>query len=162
VIEPTVRVRPATDDDAEDIAQIWYDAWADGHRGNVPDALLAFRTRDQFSSRAAERVPHSWIAEVDGRSVGFVTVDGDEIEQIFVHSSARGTGLASMLLDEGLRAIRDAGHGSAWLAVVAGNARARAFYEKRGWRDAGPFDYQAQTTEGPIDVPCRRYVTDLP
>ncbi|HEY7043809.1 MAG TPA: GNAT family N-acetyltransferase, partial [Nocardioidaceae bacterium] len=100
------RIRPADADDAEDIAQIWYDAWSDGHRGNVPEALLAYRTRDQFSPRAAERVPHSWVAEVDGRTVGFVTVDGDEVEQIFVDATARGTGLATLLLDEGVRTIK--------------------------------------------------------
>ena len=28
-----------------------------------------------------------------------------------------------------------------WLAVVAANPRARAFYERAGWQDEGPFDH---------------------
>lgn len=155
------RIRPATDDDVEHIARIWFEAWSDGHRDNVPDALLQYRTRDHFTPRAAQRVPRSWIGEVEGKPVGFVTVEDDEIEQIFVDVEARGTGLATMLLDQGQKAVRAAGYSAAWLAVVAGNARARAFYEKRGWGDAGPFDYQAQTEDGQIDVPCRRYVIEL-
>ena len=154
-------IRPATAADADDMARIWFEAWGDGHRGNVPDELLRHRSREHFGRRAAQRVPHSWIGEVDGRPVGFVTVEGDEIEQLFVDAAARGTGVAALLLRHGHQVIREKGHRSAWLAVVAGNARARAFYEKLGWRDDGPFDYQAQTEEGPIDVPCRRYVIDL-
>ena len=45
----------------------------------------------------------------------------------------------------------------AWLAVAAGNARARRFYERSGWRDAGAFDYAAEIAGGTIAVPCRRY-----
>ena len=154
-------IRPATDEDIDDIARIWHEAWGDGHRGHVPDALVRYRGRDQFTRRAAERVATSWVGEVDGRPVGFVTILVDEIEQIFVDSAARGSGVAALLLARGQEVIREAGHVRAWLAVVAGNSRARAFYEKSGWRDAGPFDYQAQTDGGPIDVPCRRYEIDL-
>ena len=46
----------------------------------------------------------------------------------------------------------------AWLAVVAGNARARRFYERNGWSDVDPFDNPAWTTSGAtIPVPARRY-----
>lgn len=154
-------IRPATDADADEIARIWLEAWGDGHRGHVPEPLLRHRTREQFGPRAAQRVPHSWVAEVDGRPVGFVTVEDDEVEQLFVDAASRGSGVAALLLRQGQQAVRASGHRFAWLAVVAGNARARAFYEKLGWRDDGPFDYQAQTDGGPIDVPCRRYVIDV-
>jgi hypothetical protein len=45
----------------------------------------------------------------------------------------------------------------AWLAVVAGNGRARRFYERSGWSDAGAFEYAAEITGGTMLVPCRRY-----
>ncbi len=150
-------IRPATDSDADAIAHVWHDAWGDGHTGNVPDGLLAHRRPEHFAARAAERVAHSWVAEVDGEVVGFVTVEGDELEQIFVLSSARGTGVATDLLRTGTEAIAAGGHDVAWLAVVAGNARARAFYERQGWVDAGPLEYEAGTDDGTFVVPCRRY-----
>ena len=50
---------------------------------------------------------------------------------------------------------------TAWLAVVAGNARARRFYEKSGWHDAGGFDYPAEIKGGTIPVPSRRYEKGL-
>ncbi len=55
---------------------------------------------------------------------------------------------------EAERRIGDAGHPTAWLAVVAGNARARRFYERSGWSDRGQFDYAAASDHGPIPVPC--------
>jgi hypothetical protein len=41
---------------------------------------------------------------------------------------------------------------------VAGNGRARRFYERDGWIDQGPIDYPAVSDRGPISVPSRRYV----
>jgi catechol 2,3-dioxygenase-like lactoylglutathione lyase family enzyme len=74
---------------------------------------------------------------------------------------ARGTGVADALLAEAERQVTRAGHSSVWLAVVAGNARARKFYERRGWSDGGPFTYAAAGEDGPIAVPARRYVKRL-
>jgi ribosomal protein S18 acetylase RimI-like enzyme len=45
----------------------------------------------------------------------------------------------------------------AWLVVVAGNVRARRFYERQGWSDAGPVDYHAPIEGGTLVVPMRRY-----
>jgi GNAT superfamily N-acetyltransferase len=81
----------------------------------------------------------------------------DEIEQVYVAAAHRGTGVAGVLLDEAERLVRANGHGKAWLAVVAGNARACAFYERAGWVDEGPFDYAATAEDRTIAVPCRRY-----
>ena len=100
------------------------------------------------------------MAVTDGRVVGFVTVHDDEVEQVYVDASARGSGAAATLLDRG-EEIVGATHDRAWLAVVAGNVRARRFYERRGWVDAGPFDYSAETDEGTFTVPALRYEKTL-
>jgi GNAT superfamily N-acetyltransferase len=85
----------------------------------------------------------------------------DEVEQLFVDEPARGTGVATLLLRQGEAVIRAAGYAQAWLAVVAGNQRARAFYARSGWRDAGSFTYLADTDAGPFPVPSHRYEIDL-
>ena len=76
--------------------------------------------------------------------VGFVTLTHDELEQLMVDAAARGTGVAVALLAFGAQRLLDAGHSQPWLAVVTGNARARHFYEREGWRDAGHLDYDAR------------------
>jgi putative acetyltransferase len=154
-------IRPAAVGDADVIARIWHTGWIDGHEGHVPAQLVAHRDAAQFLTRARHRIESTWVAEAHGAVAGFVVVLDDEVEQIFVDASARGTGVATALLRAGEAEIRNAGYPQAWLAVVAGNARARAFYARQGWRDAGPFSYLAETQAGPIAVPSHRYEIDL-
>jgi GNAT superfamily N-acetyltransferase len=154
-------IRPAVPGDVDAIARIWHTGWIDGHDGHVPAQLVAHRDAAQFGPRARQRLESTRVAEVGGAVVGFVVVVDDEVEQIYVDASARGTGTASLLLRTGEDAVRNAGHQLAWLAVVAGNARARAFYGREGWRDAGAFSYLAETEAGPLPVPCQRYEVDL-
>jgi len=156
-----VELRGASPDDVEAIASIWRDGWPDGHLGNVPDELVAARTPESFSSRAAQRVGDTVVAVVGGAVAGFVMVVDDEVEQVYVSSRHRGTGVAAALLGEAERRVRTNGHERAWLAVVAGNARARRFYERMGWTDEGTFDYPAASTGRTIPVPCVRYVRRL-
>ncbi|GAB3417405.1 GNAT family N-acetyltransferase [Flindersiella endophytica] len=153
-----VTLRPAGSGDSPAVARIWHDGWPDGHLGHVPDELVAARTAESFHRRAAERVADTTIATVGDDVAGFVMVVDDEVEQVYVSSTHRGTGIAGLLLAEAERQVRVAGHKQAWLAVVAGNARARRFYERNGWVDDGAFDYQAGGAGEPITVPCHRYV----
>ncbi len=165
-----VELRPATAGDAPAIAVVWHTGWGDGHRGLVPPELERVRTRESFGPRAADRVPGTTVAVVGavvGEGVpgvgvaGFVTVHGDEVEQVHVSAAHRGSGIATDLLSDGEHRVAAAGHSEAWLAVVAGNARALRFYERQGWSDAGPLDYWTDTAEGPVLVPVRRYVKRL-
>lgn len=150
-------IRPATVEDAREVAAIWWDGWRDGHLGNVPDALVAVRTEESFGERARQRVADTTVAIVDAAVAGFVMVVGDEVEQVYVSTKNRGSGVAAALLGEAERQVGANGHQKAWLAVAAGNARARRFYERQGWTDEGLFDYPAATADGPIPVPCHRY-----
>jgi GNAT superfamily N-acetyltransferase len=156
-----VTLRPAVAADAPAVARIWHAGWADGHLGHVPDALIAIRTEASFHDRAADHVAETTVALVVDDIAGFVMIHADEIEQFYVAAAYRGTGVADAIMAGAEARIRSAGHALAWLAVVAGNARARRFYERRGWRDAGPIDYPAPGEEEPILVPARRYEKPL-
>jgi ribosomal protein S18 acetylase RimI-like enzyme len=152
-----VVLRAATPGDADAVAQIWREGWRDGHLGNVPEALVAVRTPESFTRRAADRVGDTTVAVVDGEVAGFTMVVGDEVEQLYVSRSYRGSGTAVVLLEDARRAIGAARYPTAWLAVATGNDRARRFYTRCGWVDEGPFDYQAATDSGSTAVPCHRY-----
>jgi GNAT superfamily N-acetyltransferase len=154
-------LRKAVPGDVDAVTTIWHTGWRDGHIGHVPAELVPHRTEPQFRTRAQARLDSMWVAESDHGVVGFVTVKGDELEHLYVERSARGTGIAAMLIRKGEAEIASAGHARAWLAVVAGNQRARAFYARLGWRDAGPFTYMAETGAGAFPVPSHRYEIDL-
>ena len=150
------RLRAATPDDTDAIATVWHAAWHDAHVGHVPETLLPERTLDQFRRRVPQRIAGSTVAEDDEGVVGFVTVEHDELEELMVAERARGTGIAARLLHIGEQQIARH-HPVAWLAVVAGNARARRFYAREGWHDAGPIEYYAETSRGRTLVPSHRY-----
>lgn len=158
----TTTLRKARPKDADEVARIWHLGWQDGHLGFVPQKLLEARTAQSFRTRAAHRIGDTTVATVGGSVAGFVMVVDDEVEQVYVSANYRGTGVAAELLAEAERQVRSTGHNKAWLAVVAGNARARAFYERAGWRDEGPFEYSAASEDGAITVPAHRYIKDLP
>jgi EmrB/QacA subfamily drug resistance transporter len=143
------------------IARIWREGWADGHEGHVPEALVAERTPASFDQRSRERVGQTWVADSGGTVAGFVVVVDDEVEQVYVDRSWRGRGVAERLLRHAEAVIGQGGRRTAWLAVVAGNTRARRFYARLGWRDRGPFTYQAQTATGTFPVPAHRYEREV-
>lgn len=152
-------IRPASDADMAAVADLWHEGWHDGHAGHVPDGLTAARTLTAFHERTPPRVADTSVAVADdGTLLGFVMVVGDEVEQVFVARAGRGTGLASELLAEAERRVAAGGHASAWLAVVVGNARARRFYERQGWSDAGDLPYEVTAGGETFVSPCRRYV----
>jgi EmrB/QacA subfamily drug resistance transporter len=156
-----VAVRPATAADVPAIARIWREGWVDGHQGHVPTALVAERTPASFDERARERVGQTWVADSGGVVTGFVVVVDDEVEQLYVDRSWRGRGVAERLLRHAEAVIGQGGRRTAWLAVVAGNTRARRLYARLGWQDRGPFTYQAQTTTGTFPVPAYRYEREV-
>jgi ribosomal protein S18 acetylase RimI-like enzyme len=152
-----VTVRPATDTDVPAIARIWREGWPDGHEGHVPAELAAERTPASFDQRTLERISSTWVAEGAGAVAGFVVVVDAEVEQVYVDRSWRGGGVAERLLRHAEAVIGQGGRRTAWLAVVAGNTRARRFYTRLGWHDRGPFIYAAQTATGTVAVPAHRY-----
>lgn len=150
-------LRRAVPEDAQTIAEIWHLGWRDGHLGNVSQELITARHEGSFRRRAAQRVNDTTAAVVDGQIAGFTMVAGNEVEQLYVSARHRGTGVADLLIRAAERQIKGAGYSTAWLAVVAGNARARRFYERSGWSDEGLFDYSAAGDRGPIAVRAHRY-----
>jgi putative acetyltransferase len=69
-----------------------------------------------------------WVAERDGRILGFIALDGDLGTFFYVDPDEHGRGIGSALFAEAQRARPDGFR--FW--VFQQNERARRFYEKRG------------------------------
>ena len=160
-----IEVRDADVDDADAIATAHIDAWRAGYRGVVPDEYLdaeefASSRRDRWRSWSWQQIPESrlFVVTLQGRVVGFGHAgpeqvaahgietpesergDGEargEIYGFYLHPAAWGSGGAGALMSRCEEFLRDEGFASATLWVLRDNPRARAFYEKAGWRATG-------------------------
>jgi ribosomal protein S18 acetylase RimI-like enzyme len=150
-------LRPAAEADVDALAVLWHEGWRDGHLTDAPEVLLKDRTLDTFRLRTEFRLGDMTVATVDGALAGFVIVTDDEVEQVYVGRTFRGTSVAKAVLREGERRVGEQGYDEAWLAVVHGNARARAFYAREGWVDQGMQEYDVPATDPPLVWDVHRY-----
>jgi GNAT superfamily N-acetyltransferase len=142
-------LRPGTIEDVPGMARSVsegfdsYRAFAPSGWEPPPPAVEEQRTRERFAH------PDVWaLVAVDGRGeqAGHVSLLDDAEDpgasaylwQLFVRSPHHGTGLAVTLHDAFLEAARARGFARARLSTPAGQARARRFYEREGWRGDGP------------------------
>ena len=109
---------------------------------------------ERTRSELAQPGNFSRMAEYDGRIVGFVHWFGPDppvdlrLRYLFVAESHWGTGLAQELHDAAVLAM---GTHTARLFTPIFHARARRFYERRGWRLRGCLEVS------PLGLPVAEY-----
>jgi ribosomal protein S18 acetylase RimI-like enzyme len=118
--------------------------------------------REERWRRRLTRVPFNVMAFEDDLPVGMASgsPDGGDVELIsmYVRPTARGMGVADLLIDA-VAAWADAqGAAHLVLAVREANRRARALYRRNGFDDAGP----APAAPGePREIMMRRPITRI-
>lgn len=145
-------IRNAHPEDARAIEQVRVDGWRTAYRGLLPDdlldALVVTEERVAALTRAlAEPAEHevNLVSEQAGAVVAMarLTPCGDddldpattaELRALYASPGTWSTGLGGRLLDEGFGRLP---HPLQVLWTLGGNARARAFYERRGFTADG-------------------------
>ena len=117
-------------------------------------------------ARIADRLPRpdAWcvLAEEAGAPAGHVALLDDSepgiayLWMLFVREPWWGTGLAARLHGLAIDEAAARGYGSIQLYTPARHARARAFYERRGWTTDGVVTFEAM-----IGLDLVRYVRGL-
>ncbi len=96
-------------------------------------------TREEIEKKIARDPDLFLVAESDGRLVGTVIggFDGRRglIYHLAVAREVREKGLATLLMDELEKRLREKGCLKCYLLVLNGNEEAARFYAKRGWSD---------------------------
>lgn len=156
-----ITVRDAEADEIDQIAQVWFDSWRDAHKEIVPADLTATRTLESLRDRVEASLDDLRVVGERGNPIGFAMVKDDELYQLFVAASARGTGVAAALVADAEERLADFGFRTAWLACAIGNDRAARFYEKQGWRRVGNMPGRFQTVNGEMTLEVWRYEKDL-
>lgn len=120
-------LRPATSDDAPAMSRILWDCF----EISLP-FLPQLHTRDEHVAwfRGHLMPEHEvWVAEVDGEVAGYIGYRRGWIQHLFIHPDAQGRGIGPALLAKALATGRPM-----QLWTFQQNARARRFYEARGFR----------------------------
>jgi GNAT superfamily N-acetyltransferase len=156
-----MKVRNAEAKEISRLAGIWYDDWRDAHARILPPELSRLRTLESFRERLEAALADVRVAGASGEPIGFCIVKGDELYQLFVAESARGSGIAAALVGDAEARLAENGVETAWLACAIGNDRAARFYEKHGWRRAGNMINHLETSEGEFQLEVWRYEKPL-
>jgi GNAT superfamily N-acetyltransferase len=171
----TVRIalREAGPADLPAVGALHHRSRAATYRGLVPDPALAALSAPMIAQWWAER--WRWerhthlltVAEHDGRLAGFNYVGPDEdharhvgeLYAIHLDPGEQGRGVGRRLMVDALATMHGRGWRRAVLWVLAGNAHARRFYERGGWRPDG---VEREAMMGPAVTLQVRYARDLP
>jgi GNAT superfamily N-acetyltransferase len=133
-----VRIRRAVESDATEIRRIHEagirDVCSRDYPAEVIAAWLSHKTDEHYRRRLSEQ--SFWIAEVDGRCVGFASTDlaGQRVEGLFVDPSVVGKGVAARLLAHLEALALDA---NIQALSLDSSLLALAFYLKRGYEPKG-------------------------
>lgn len=147
-------IRLATIDDAATLAELarrtFYDTFAPTN--DAADMALYLAEAfgiDQQTRELTDRDITTLLVEADGEAIAYAQLCGDhvpecvsganpiELKRFYVGQHWHGRGVASQLMERVQHEARERGAKTMWLGVWERNDRARAFYVKCGFTDAG-------------------------
>jgi mycothiol synthase len=129
-------VRPATVEDAPAVNELVVavdtavQGWSDSTAAELADWW-----------RETDLARNSWVVEDDGVAAYAVVVSHGRTADIdgFVHPAKTGVGLGSWLLRQGEERVRDLGFRTVLTWCLAPDSRARALFERSGYREVRRF-----------------------
>lgn len=165
-----MHVRTARPSDAAAMGALVVRAWQAAYRGLMPDDYLDGLTVDDRADQWTriltgdlEPPRAAFVAEDDGRVVGFVAVGGEmevadavrgQVYALNVDPDRWGRGVGRALLAAGCGHLRAVGFATAVLWVHRDNARACRFYRASGWHADGA---ERRADALGVEVPEVRY-----
>ncbi|HEY3005355.1 MAG TPA: GNAT family N-acetyltransferase [Kribbellaceae bacterium] len=139
-----VAIRALEKGDCDEAADAWWRSRLAAHPA-VPHPV---HTRDEVRRWFADVLlpdDQTWIATDADRIVAVLTLDGDDLDQLYVVPEAANRGIGSMLVDLA-KALRPAGLA---LWTFQTNTAAREFYRRHGFTEVRRTDGAANEEQAP-------------
>jgi L-amino acid N-acyltransferase YncA len=142
-----IAIRRATPQDAPAIARVRIDCWRLAYRGLVPDAYLDGMQVDESTASwnrvltAGKNDTSVFVADNDGTVVGFSAGNmlqeprfdlNAELSAVYLRRDFEHAGIGRRLVAAVARAQQAHGANGLIVWVIAGNRRARTFFERLG------------------------------
>lgn len=139
-----VWIRPLEPYDTDEAAAVW---WRSRHDpgSQLPPAI---RSEDQVRGWFADVLlpdGQSWVALDDGRIVAVLTLDGDDLDQLYVDPGVAGQGVGTTLV----QLAKDLRPGGLALWTFQSNTKAQAFYQRHGFAEVRRTDGSANEEHVP-------------
>jgi putative acetyltransferase len=137
-----VRIRPGTPADVPRALAIWRDAVDATHGFLTPADRIEI---DRLVAEDFLPKVELWLAEANGVVLGFLVMDGDMIDALFVDPAAHGRGVGTALVEHALMLVPNA-------LVDASEQASNAvpFYEAKGFERVGRSETDPQGRPYPL------------
>jgi GNAT superfamily N-acetyltransferase len=144
-VREVVKIRDAGPEDAAALARVRSLSWRSAYDGLLPAELIGLAAGPGGETRqraflTEEPARRALLAEEDGEAVGMAVYgpdreddDGAELYVIYVLAEYWSKGVGGPLMDRVIEGVRAGGYPRLALWVLAGNERARRFYERYGF-----------------------------
>jgi putative acetyltransferase len=124
-----IKIREYLEADFDPVTILWRIA----REKSLPDFQRAkgyffYQDQDYFQNRILKD-NNIWVAEKEGRPVGFMAIKNDFIDQLYIHPDFQRLGIGTRFLDS----ARVSSPQHLWLYTLQVNTGACAFYEKHGF-----------------------------
>jgi ribosomal protein S18 acetylase RimI-like enzyme len=126
-MQPIIRLYKP--EDFDDITRLWFEA----EKVAMPKLMerMGHTLEDarEYFSRVVVTEDQIWVYERDGLPLGFLAIQGDFIDRLYVDPAYHRQGIGQALLMKARQLLPK----HMWLYTHAENKMARAFYEKNGF-----------------------------
>ncbi|WP_269936532.1 GNAT family N-acetyltransferase [Arthrobacter sp. HY1533] len=137
-----VWIRTAIDDDYSVLLAIWRRSVEATHTFLKPSDVDAI---EQDVATYLPQMSDLRVAEVEGQPMGFIAIENDTVEMLFVDALAQGQGIGSALLESVLT-----GRQSIRVDVNEQNPSGRNFYAAKGFAEIGRSETDGEGRAFPI------------
>jgi len=156
--ESKVTFRPWNNNDFEQVYKILQESWDKAYSSFIPKEDLTFYLNQTYNTKKLEELFNNtnafcFVAEVDGKAVGWLKLAIDITENRFYLSSIyvlpefQKLKIGKQLMEIAFTSAKEKGFSEIWIGVMDNNINALRWYEKTGFIFVEKLPFKMGNTE---------------